>query len=363
MFLKHRIFALFFNFFNLFALKNNKISFIKDSNESFNGNFKFIQEELENHENFQFNTFFKDKFSLKAFYNLATSKYIFLNDNFFSMAFMNFKSDVLILQLWHAPGAFKKFGASISNDVEKKMIEKISDKTDFLFVSSSKIKKYYKEAFLINENKIKDFGIPRTDYYFKNDLNIENIKKKFYNKYPEAKDKKIVLYAPTFRNKKENNDIFNFFELKKFNEYFGDEYIFTLRLHPKIKKFLNKDISKKNHFIDLTDFENEEELLLIADVLITDYSSIMIEFLILNKPIIFFTYDLDYYLNEDRGFYFDFKKYAPGIITRDMDQLIESFKNIDSENIDNTKCLNYQFNTLDGNVSKRIVDFIVNYEG
>lgn len=361
MFFKHRIFALIFNVFNFLPGKNNRISFITDSNNSFGGNFDYIKNELKSHGNFQFNFFFKDKFSIKQLYLLATSKFIFLNDNFFPIAFMNIKKDVKLVQLWHAPGAFKKFGASfLKNENEKNILKKVSNKTDYLFISSDNFKNIYSDAFLIDTNKIKSFGTPRCDFYFNNDSNINEIKNKFYTKYPEAKGKKIVLYAPTFRDKEEYNDIFNYFDLNRFNESFSDEYIFALRLHPKINRFINKDFKNNGSFIDLSDFKNEQELLLIADILITDYSSIMIEFAILNKPIIFFTYDLDYYMGEDRGFYFDFKKLAPGIIVNDMDELINSFKNIDFKNINNQNFLSYQFNDLDDKSSKRIVDFMLN---
>ncbi|WP_409200094.1 CDP-glycerol glycerophosphotransferase family protein [Methanobrevibacter sp. DSM 116169] len=363
MFFKHKIFALIFQFFNLFPLNNKKISFISDSNESFNSNFDFIKNELSKRDNFLFNIFYKDKFSIKGIYNLATSKYIFLNDNFFPLAFMKLKKETKVLQLWHAPGAFKKFGASVIKDEnERNMISKISNNTDYLFTSSDNVNKFYQDAFLIDNNKIKALGVPRIDYFFNNNLDVNKIKNDFYKKYPEAKNKKIVLYAPTFRDKEEYNHLFNYFNLKEFNDNFSDEYIFTLRLHPKIKKFLNNDFSKNENYIDLTDYKNEMELLLIADVLITDYSSIMIEFATLNKPIIFFTYDYKYYLNNDRGFYFDFKKMVPGPIAENMDQLINTFNNLDFENINNKEFLSYQFNELDGKSSKRIVDFILNNE-
>ncbi|MDL2246089.1 CDP-glycerol glycerophosphotransferase family protein [Methanobrevibacter sp. OttesenSCG-928-K11] len=363
MYFKHKIFGAIFNFFTIFPLNNNKISFITDSNNSFNGNLDFINKELDNSGNYQYNYFFKDKFSIKSLYNLATSKYIFLNDNFFPLAFMNIKKNVKVSQLWHAPGAFKKFGASVSNDSsEKEIIKKISNNTNYLFTSSDKIKNFYKEAFLIDEDKIMPLGTPRIDYYFKNDLNLDSFKNDFLNKYPEAKGKKIVLYAPTFRDEEKFNNVFDYLDLNKFNEELSNEYFFILRLHPKISKFADLNFSNKN-FLDLTDFENEQELLLISDILITDYSSIMIEFAILNKPIIFFAYDLDYYLSNDRGFYFDYEKNVPGVIVKNTDDLIETIKNNKFKNSKNQDFLNYQFNHLDDKSSSRIINFLLDNEG
>ena len=107
-YLKHKIYGILFNFFKIFSLKNNRITFIIDSNNSFRGNFDYIKKELRKRGNFEFNLFYKDNLSFEGFKKLATSKYIFLNDNFFPLAFMNFKKDSKVIQLWHAPGSLDR---------------------------------------------------------------------------------------------------------------------------------------------------------------------------------------------------------------------------------------------------------------
>ncbi|MDR3063574.1 MAG: CDP-glycerol glycerophosphotransferase family protein [Methanobrevibacter sp.] len=352
MYIKHRIFSLLFNILSLFPLKSNRVSFISDSNKFSNGNLNYIFKEFKKRGDFQYNFFYKDKFSLKSLYKLASSKYIFLNDNFFPLAFMKFKKGVIVSQLWHASGAFKKFGASISNNPnERGMIKKISENTTYLFISSENIKKFYKEAFLINEEKIKVYGTPRTDYYFKKDLDIIKLKNNFYNKYPNSKGKKIVLYAPSFRDNEKFNNVFNFFDLNKFSENLSKDYFFIYRLHPKNSSF------KSNNYLDATGFKNEQELLLLADILITDYSSIMVDFAILEKPIIFFSYDLDYYLKEERGFYLDYENDLPGTIVKNMDDLINTIQNI--KQVKYEDFLKSQFGEIRGNSSEKILDFIL----
>ena len=354
MYFKHKIYGKLFNLFTRFPINNNQVSFIIDSNESFKGNLDYIKKEFEKRGDFQFNFFYKDKFS--NFKNLATSKYIFLNDNFFPLAFMNFKNQSKVIQLWHAPGAFKKFGASVDGE-SKEMLSKISKNIDYLITSSEDIKKYYSEAFQIEESKIKSLGLPRADYYFENH---KNLREDFDLKYPLAKNKKIILYAPTFRDNSEDNNVFNFLDLEKFNKNLNEDYILVLRLHPKIKKFFKDNIESNQNYIDCSDFKNEQELLLISDILITDYSSIMIEFSLLNKPTIFFTYDYDRYVTKDRGFYFDFKENVPGPVVYTTDELIATIKN---NNFDKNKIHNFrktQFDSFDGKASKRIVDFLLN---
>lgn len=358
-YLKHKVYGMIFNLFKIFPIDQNKITFIVDSGESFKGNLDYIKREFEKRGAFEFNFFYKDKLSIGAFKELATSKFIFLNDNFFPMAFMNFKSESVVTQLWHAPGAFKKFGGSVSSDDDRLMLSKISKNTDYLITSSKNIEDFYSEAFQISKDKIKPLGLPRADYYFENH-NINDLKRDFFNKYGIDSDKKIVLYAPTFRDKEKYNNVFNYLDLDKFNESLGDEYILALRLHPKIKDFYSGNISTEGKYIDCSDYSSEQELLLISDILITDYSSIMIEFAMLNKPVVFFTYDFDSYLNKERGFYFDFKNTVPGPIVYDSNQLIDIIK---SKNFNEKKLSEFvitQFDEINGDASKRVVDFLLN---
>ena len=359
MYFKHKIFGSIFNLFSKSKVNDNQIAFVVDDKNSFKGNFQYIKREFSKRGDFDFVFFNKNSLSISNIKKLAKSKYIFLNDNFLAIAFMNFNKDSKIFQLWHAPGAFKKFAASSSDNGEEiAVIAKASKKTDYLFITSENIKGFYRDAFRIDENKIKSFGIPRTDYYFE-DKNIKKLRENFDERYPLAKNKKIILYAPTFRDNEEDNNVFNYLNLEKFNNDLSEEYVLALRLHPKINQFFKGDIDTKADFIDVSGYKNEQELMLISDLLITDYSSIMIEFALLNKPIIFFTYDYDRYLTKDRGFYYDFESNVPGDIVKTDDELIKLIKEGSYNTEKHNSFLKMQFDYLDGNSSKRIVDFIL----
>ena len=360
-FLKHKIYGILFKLFKNTPIKNKQVTFIIDSKESFKGNLDYIKKEFEKRGNFEFCFYYKDQLSLSNFKTLAESKYIFLNDNFFAMAFMKFKKECIITQLWHAPGASKKFGGSV--EVENRPILKmISKNTTYLITTSKNTVSYYSEAFQMPAGKIKALGLARLDYYFENH-NIDTLKKSFFKKYNISPDKKVILYAPTFRENGKYNNVFNYLDLKEFNEKLGEEYVLALRLHPKIKKFYNGDIESGNYYIDVSGEESEQELMLISDMLISDYSSIMIEYGILNKPIIFFTYDLDNYLENERGFYYDFKTTVPGPIVYNTRELTEVIKNSDFDFDKIRSFTETQFDAIDGKSSKRIVDFVLNNEG
>lgn len=357
-YLKHKLYGLIFKLFKHTKVKNNSISFIIDSGESFKGNLDYIKKEFEKRGNFEFHFFYKDKLSFGSFKKLAASKYIFLNDNFFPLAFMDFKAENNIIQLWHAPGASKKFGGSV--DIEsREILSKISQNTDYLIVTSKNIIGYYSEAFQMPESKIKALGLPRMDYYFEN-YDLDKLKQEFCQKYNVSADKKIILYAPTFRDEEKYNNVFNYLDLEEFNNRLGNDYVLALRLHPKIKNFHKDDISSKGQYVDVSNFESEQELMLISDILITDYSSIMIEYSILNKPTVFFTYDLEEYLANERGFYYDFKTTVPGPIVNTSDDLIDVIENDKFDKSKISEFVKTQFDDIDGQSSERIVDFLLN---
>nr|WP_294998341.1 CDP-glycerol glycerophosphotransferase family protein [uncultured Methanobrevibacter sp.] len=358
LYLKHRVYGLIFKLFKHTHVEKNRVSFIIDSGQSFKGNLDYIKKEFEKRGDFEFHYFYKDRLSFNSFKMLAGSRYIFLNDNFFPLAFMNFDAENIIVQLWHAPGASKKFGGSV--DVESRdILRRISEKTDCLIVTSKNIMGFYAEAFQMSESKIKPLGLPRMDYYFENhDLN--KLKADFYRKYDISSDKKIILYAPTFRDEEKYNNVFNYLDLNRFNEELGDEYVLALRLHPKIRNFYKDDISGEGKYIDVSGWESEQELMLISDILITDYSSIMIEYSVLNKPTVFFTYDLDEYLTNERGFYYDFKTTVPGPIVYTSDDLIDVIKNNKFDKSKISDFVRSQFDEIDGRSSERIVDYLLN---
>ena len=358
---KHKIYGLLFKLFKQTEINNKMVSFIIDSRESFKGNLDYIKKEFEKRGDFKFHFFYKDKLSFGSFKKLASSKYVFLNDNFFPLAFMNFKPETIVVQLWHAPGASKKFGGSVDFE-SREILAKISENTDCLIVTSDKIKDYYSEAFQMPVSKIKALGLPRMDYYFENH-DLDKLKSDFSKKYNISADKKIILYAPTFRDEEKYNNVFSYLDLEKFNSVLGEEYVLALRLHPKIKNFYKDDISSQGKYIDVSDFESEQELMLISDMLITDYSSIMIEYAILNRPIIFFTYDLEDYLANERGFYYDFKTTVPGPIVYSSDELINITHDDDFDRSRISEFAKTQLDVIDGKSSERIVDFLLNNEG
>ena len=156
MYTKHKIYAAIFNIFRKFSQKDNKVTFLTNKNHSFDSNLEYIAKELGNRKtkdgkDYEYNFIEKDSLSLKSISDFASSKYVFLVDNFFPLAFMNVEG-MKWVQLWHGTGIFKKFGYDLLNDEDKKVMELFSDKIDLVSVSSENAVDIYANNFHIDKS-------------------------------------------------------------------------------------------------------------------------------------------------------------------------------------------------------------------
>ena len=164
--------------------------------------------------------------------------------------------------------------------------------------------------------KILRTGYPRTDRLFDSDIDADKIK----DELGLPRDKKIVLYAPTFRKQGE-------FEMPLDLEYLrgklADEYILLIRLH-HFAASSYKVPQDKTFIFDAGGYSSIEALYKIADIMVTDYSSVMFDFALTGKPMIFYTYDLEEYKSKTRGVYFDISTEAPGMIVMTNEELADA---------------------------------------
>ena len=372
MYEKHKIYAKIFNVLRKFPQKNNKITLLTNKNHSFEANLEYIAKELDNRnnsgKNYEYKFIPKHSLSFANIRDFASSKYVFLVDNFFPLAFMNVEG-MKWVQLWHGTGLFKKFGYDLLNDEDKKIMEMFAPKIDLVSVSSENVADIYARNFYVDKSKVKPFGVPRNDFYDEEHLSedyLSELRESFEKDYPQLKGKKLVLYAPTFREDPKNNAVFNHFDIEKFLDELGDEYALAIRLHPNYKRFCDEehnidldDLTNRYDIINFTGFKDEQKLLLLADILIADYSSIMVDYTILKKPAILFDYDLEDYLYKERGFYFDYEEMVPGKIVYNIDELIEAIKEEDFRLEKMEEFLKLQFGEFKPNSSKLILDYIL----
>ncbi len=285
---------------------------------------------------------------------LATSKYVFLNDNFMPMASLNFSNDAVITQLWHAEGAFKKFGLSapLTDDVRERE-KKCSEKLTYIVCSSKNVVPVYAEAFGVDESKILPLGTPRIDMLLCG-RDINKIRDAFDSRHPECKGKKLVLYAPTFRDDPETDkNIVNHINIGAFTKELGEEYRLLVKLHPQIHSGKSAEGP-----VDVTEGHDINDLTLICNTLITDYSSVCMDFALLSKPCIFFAFDLDAY-EKERSFYFDYESYVPGPVVKDFGSVIEEIKNPRKNEEKLRTFRDFNFDYIDCNNTERVFERII----
>src|SRR5699024_10217831 len=266
---------------------------------------------------------------VKSIYHLATSRFVFVDNYFGFLAAVRFRAGVECIQLWHAAGAIKQFGLkdpSIEYRTERarRRFKKVYDRFDHVVVGSEKMARIFKESFGLSNERMLRTGLPRTDFY-DDARDMERVATELQRAYPAIRDKKVMLYAPTFRDNALKSTELEL-DIGTLYRALGDEYVLLLRLHPAIQGNFNN--AYPDFVIDVTDYPDIHHLLVVTDLLITDYSSIPFEFSLLGRPMIFFAYDLEEY-EESRGFTADYEGMVPGPIVKTTDELISVVKSGD----------------------------------
>lgn len=349
-------------------VKMNRVTFISGRRSELSGNEKFVYDKLKNIKgiDFQFLMFSSAKGhynieNIKRFFELYTTSRVVIVDDYFRMLnIVPKKDDVKLFQLWHACGAFKTFGFTrIGKDGGPRQWAKNHRMYDYAVVSSKNIAKHYAEGFGIPDSCILPSGVPRTDIFCDSGYK-EKTRTAFFEKYPQLKNKKIILFAPTFRGK---GQMSAYYPTDKFNpneicSALGDEYAIIIKLHPFCKEKYRIEEKYKDQIIDLSNADELNDLLFVTDLLITDYSSVVFEASLLDIPMLFYAFDLDEYI-ENRDFYYDFKEFIPGKTVFSQDELIKAVQSNDFESEKVEKFKHKFFDDIDGQSSQRVANKII----
>jgi CDP-ribitol ribitolphosphotransferase len=291
---------------------------------------------------------------------MARASIILMDNVFLPMAYLRVKRNVKVIQLWHGTGTIKKFGQDANTGKLKAQERRVNRNITHLIVNNEQTAKLYARVFGVDINRLYPVGLPKTDdiLYRKWRIDRDNInveKNVVYNKYKLPKEKKLVLYAPTFRDKNLGSDTL-LLHVKEMARILPKEYILGLRLHPYVAGMAKKlDIE---NVCDLSDEKSLSLLIMASDLLITDYSSIIFEYCITEKPMIFFAYDLEDFTSKGRGFYKDYTSYVPGPVVNSSREVIDLIKE-GNFSLDLIQAFNKEnFPLLDGKATERIIDLI-----
>jgi len=270
----------------------------------------------------------------------------------------------LRVQVWHAAGAFKKFGMSVLDktfgaDAETIRHVRIHSNYSLALVSSMSIARHYAEAFGepgdIFTSRI---GIPRTDL-FGDPGRRAWAEARVRATYPLPAGRRVILYAPTFRGETVGKARYaDLLDLDVMHRELGRDHVLLLKLHPFIRDAVAVPEELRGFVIDASGDPDVNELMLVADVLVTDYSSVIYEFALLGRPIAFLAPDDGAY-DEERGFYFDFRAEAPGPIvdtTEDLAALIRA----DAFDLERVRAFAAaSFDVPAGGATRRLVDEVL----
>ena len=322
----------------ILPIKKNLIVFQSFGGRSYSGNPKYVYEfAKDNYRKQKYVWALRNQFeevpgpaktvkieSLKYYYYLSRAEYIVSN--------LNMQNNVIkrkgakFIQTWHGTPLKK-----ISFDVPKnspsyngKFLKKFKtrvDKWDLLLAQNKYSVECFRSAFKY-EGNVSEVGHPLNDILVNGS---DEKKKSIKDNIGIHTNKKVILYAPTWRD---NGSYVLDLNIEKLYKEFKDEYIVLVKAH----YFVNTsfDVQKYKGFVyDVSKYNDIQELALISDILITDYSSVMFDFASTMRPILFYCNDFEYYSGKLRGFYFDFKNEAPGPILNNTSEVVEAIKNID----------------------------------
>lgn len=364
---KLRIFQITNKFFGKFKIKENRIVFISNRRNDLSGNFEFVYDILKEDKNLEFRFILDDRElkemsvwnALRYGYYSATSKVILIDDFTPLLYKIPKREGTTLIQLWHACGAFKTFGYSrLGKEGGQKQANPNHRNYDYAIVSSREIEKFYAEGFGISLEKAVATGVPRTDIFFNQEYK-EKVQKEFYENYPQLKEKKIMLFAPTFRGngKLSGHYPVDKFDVAKVYEELDGEYAILIKHHPFVQNRNEIPEKYRDYIIDLSEHSELNDLLFVADLLVTDYSSVIFEAALLDIPMLFYAYDLQRYIST-RGFYYEYEKFVPGKIVESFGKAIEAMKKKDFETEKIETFKTRFFDDLDGKSSQRTVDLI-----
>ena len=272
-----------------------------------------------------------------------------------------------VVQLWHGCGLMKRMGYAVTSrswGMSEREKKRYPMHTTYTLVSSTspRVSEGYREAFRCSPDIIKPLGSPRTDVYY-DELFKQAARQKVRSLIPDIGDRKIILYAPTFRGNSVSASYIdvelNYAELK---EALADRYVFLLKFHPLMGRegFTESDRMQGSGFVfDVTKTLTPDEALCAADILISDYSSIMFEFLLLERPLISYIYDLDDYIR-DRGLFSPYETLIPGPYVYTQGELIEKLRTVDAWfDVDRLRRYRQEFmSACDGHSTEKIYRYV-----
>lgn len=343
--IKKAIIRLIYSIFRLFPLKRNTVLLFSYYGEQYSGSPKYIGNYLSANSDLKILWAFVQPSKylnyiekvvryghISYYFYLATAGTVITNYRM-TEEFQK-RQGQRYIQTWHSSLRLKQ----IEKDTEKtlpesyiKMAKKDSKQIDILLAGSRKSKEIFERAFWY-DGMIAETGTPQCDILLSHDAEIIQKVKHFYHIPVDAH---IALYAPTFR-KDHNTSVYDLDTdtlLDALKMRFCGEWFLLIRLHPHLINQISC-FQYSNHVLQATDYDDVQELLCATDFLISDYSAIMFDYSVTQKPCVLYTPDLEEYIAKDRNLYFDIKE-LPFLCCEKQNEMLTAIQNFDEEDYSN----------------------------
>ena len=302
------------------------------------------------------------RFSFQYAYYLARAQYLVFNVR--PPLWYRKREGQTFLETWHGTPlkrlVFDQEEVTAASPKYKQQFYKQRKDWDYLISANDFSTETLARCFMY-EGEMLDYGYPRNDLMYAD--NKEEISKEIRNKLGIPLDKKTILYAPTWRDDEYyGKGKYKFtlqLDLDLLKERLGDEYVILLRTHQYIADALDTT-GLEDFAYNVSKYDDITELYLISDICITDYSSVFFDYANLRRPVLFYTYDIEKYKNQLRGFYIDMNTEVPGPLLYTSEEVIAAIENIDTINEEYKERYETFYNRFchldDGNASKRVVE-------
>ena len=303
--------------------------------KNYPGQYEFVWVLNDTHTKLPYGGTIVKRMTRKYAYYLAISQYLVFNTR--QPLWYRKREGQIFLETWHGTPlkrlAFDQEEVTAASPTYKSQFYRQKQEWDYLIAPNEFSSRIFKSCFMYHDEgeTMLETGYPRNDLL--SDPHKDQIAETLKKKVGIPLDKKVILYAPTWRDDEYYGKGAYKFQLKldleKMRKILGDEYVIILRTHYYIADVL--DLSGLEGFaFNLSKYDDITEIYLMSDILITDYSSVFFDFANLRRPMLFYTYDLDKYRDVLRGFYINMEEELPGPLVFSTDEVINTIQNIDN---------------------------------
>lgn len=289
----------------------------------------------------------------------AAADIILVDDYFPLLNKVRLREDQKLIQVWHAGSGFKSVGYSRFGNYGSPRLTDTHRKYTFAICGSEHLVPVYAEVFGIPNESVIPTGLPRIDFFL-DPIRSASAITEFAAEYPQFEGKKKILFAPTFRGVGARTAFYDYdrLDFERIYRLCGDDYVFLIRMHHFIADAPPIPEEFSDRIFDLSHYPDGNDLLHSIDLLITDYSSILYEFSLLDRPMVFFAYDRDLYA-ATRGFHRDYDEMAPGRVCLTFDELVRAIEERDYEQWKVARFREDNFDHIDTSSADRFIDQLI----